>query len=96
VIEGGTEASDGGAWHETPAESLMEHKLRSHNWAQEKYKRAQTQLPVASKPALMTRFTTAISIFTTAARPIRVDHTNCLQVAIKTHSFHFISIFTTA
>jgi hypothetical protein len=22
-------------------------------------------------------------------RSIRVDHTNCLQVAIKTHSFHF-------
>jgi hypothetical protein len=22
-------------------------------------------------------------------RPIRVDHTNCLQVAIKTHSFWF-------
>jgi hypothetical protein len=23
-------------------------------------------------------------------RPIRVDHTNCLQVTIKTHSFHLI------
>ena len=51
----------------TPAESLTENKLRSHNWAQEKYKTVQTQLPVASKPALMTRFASAISIFTTAA-----------------------------
>ncbi len=25
-------------------------------------------------------------------RPIRVDHTNCLQVAIKTHSFIYIYI----
>ena len=24
-------------------------------------------------------------------RPIRLDHTNCLQVAIKTHSFYYIS-----
>ena len=23
-------------------------------------------------------------------RPIRMDHTNCLQVAIKTHSFKFV------
>jgi hypothetical protein len=23
-------------------------------------------------------------------RPIRVDHTNCLQVAIKTHSFIYV------
>jgi hypothetical protein len=25
-------------------------------------------------------------------RPIRVDHTNCLQVAIKTHSFRGVQI----
>jgi hypothetical protein len=28
-------------------------------------------------------------------RPIRVDHTNCLQVAIKTHSFiHYLKLKT--
>jgi hypothetical protein len=57
-----------GAGHATTAESFTEAQVAlTQLGSQEKYKRVQTQLPVASKPAMMTRFTTAISIFTTAA-----------------------------